>query len=70
MVLLGFLLIAGLAVLLWYLSRGTYPEDIFRGSYKKEDLLEIAKRHYARGEITKDEFEEIKRRLRRGHRAL
>jgi len=63
MFLVGFLLIVGLGVLFYYLSRGRHPEDMIRRYPKDEDPLEIARRRYARGEITKEEFEEIKTHL-------
>jgi len=34
-----------------------------RGTSRKDGALEIAKNRYAKGEITKKEFEEIKRAL-------
>ena len=43
----------------WGVKKASGPEKDGR-----EDPLEIAKRRYAKGEITKEEFEEIKSRLR------
>jgi len=63
MFLVGFLLIVGLGVLFYYLSRGRHPEDMIRRSPRDEDPLEIAKRRYARGDITKEEFEQLKTHL-------
>jgi len=63
MFLVGFLLIGGLGVLFYYLARGRHPEDMIRKSLKDEDPLDIAKRRYARGEITRNEFEELKKHL-------
>jgi len=63
MFLVGFLLIVGLGVLFYYLVRGRHPEDMIRKSPKDEDPLEIAKRRYARGEITRSEFEKMKEHL-------
>jgi putative membrane protein len=47
--------IIGLAVLIWYLWQG--------GKREKESALEILKKRYARGEISKEEFEEKKKDL-------
>jgi len=59
MIVFGFLLIAGLAILFWYLSRGGHPEDMVHKSHRDEDPVEIAKRRYARGEITREQFQKI-----------
>lgn len=59
MIIIGFLLIAGLAILFWYFSRGGHPEDIAHTSHRAGDSMEIAKRRYARGEITRKRFQEI-----------
>jgi putative membrane protein len=52
------LLILGvLGYFLWFYYRPRRP------TYRVEDPLEIAKRRLARGEITPEEYEEIKRKL-------
>jgi putative membrane protein len=52
-----------IAVIVWVARRVTHSShDESRGP-ARQDALEIAKLRYARGEITKEEFEEIKRNL-------
>ncbi len=58
-----FFLTALIVLVVWIVRRlaGRGHDDV-RGP-EKQDALEIAKQRYARGEITKEEFEEIKRNL-------
>jgi putative membrane protein len=62
--LLFIILIVGLAV--WFVSllfpRQTNPRSLGLGTYDSgdESPLDIIKKRYARGEITKDEYEEIR----------
>ena len=51
------LVIIGLALLIKYLLEGS------RGKRGEESALEILKKKYARGEISKEEFEEKKKDL-------
>jgi putative membrane protein len=54
---------AALIVLIVWVVRATrHSHDSPRG-LDKQDALEIAKLRYARGEITKEQFDEIKRNL-------
>lgn len=48
-----------IALIVWVVKRFTGGTD----SNRKNDPLEIARGRYARGEITKEEFEEIKKTL-------
>ncbi len=48
-----------IALIVWAVKKFTSGTD----SNRKNDPLEIAKARYARGEITKEEFEEIKKNL-------
>ncbi len=50
------LVIIGLVLLIKYLWEGS-------GARKEESALEILKRRYARGEISKEEFEEKKKEI-------
>ncbi len=50
-----------IAVLAWMLIR--HPSFRTRGKPPEETPLEIIKKRYARGEITKDEFDRIRRDL-------
>ncbi|MGA2639766.1 MAG: SHOCT domain-containing protein [Spirochaetia bacterium] len=60
----GFRLIvlAGLAVGGVYLARSFSRQGGWRG-HREETPLEILQKRYARGEISKEEFEEMKRNL-------
>jgi putative membrane protein len=51
------LLVVGLVYLIRYLGVSTAAKPL------KEGSLEIAKKRYAKGEITKQEYEEIKKSL-------
>ncbi len=52
-----------IALIVWVVNRVTrHDHDASRGP-GKQDALEIAKLRYARGEITKEQFDEIKRNL-------
>ncbi|MDI7274935.1 MAG: SHOCT domain-containing protein [Anaerolineae bacterium] len=63
------LVAAAAAVAAWALSRsgllgGTAPERTVEPAPAADDLaLEIARRRFARGEITRDEYEAIRRDL-------
>ena len=57
--LLFWALVIWLIVVLW---RGHYHHDHAHGHHN-QDPLSIAKARYARGDITKDEFEQIKKDL-------
>jgi len=54
--------IAAVVLLILALVRrsGALPGDLHRG---EPDSLEIAKRRYARGEITKEQFEQLRKDL-------
>lgn len=57
-----FLLVIGAIFLIIYMLRKT--SDMGQPSnFRQEPPLEILKRRYARGEITREEFEEMKRDL-------
>lgn len=49
-----------IAVLVWFL----FLPSGRRGMIRKETPLEILQRRYARGEITKEEYEEARKTLR------
>lgn len=51
------------AVVVWGIRKLTSREASEPGVTSRPDSLEIAKRRYARGEISKEEFEQIKRDL-------
>ncbi len=52
-----------IALIVWVIGRLTrHDHGVSRGP-EKQDALEIAKLRYARGEITQEQFEEIKRNL-------
>jgi len=53
------LVFAGLVFLIWWIVRQSSP----KGPTNGEDALEILKKRYARGEISKEEFEEKKKDL-------
>lgn len=57
MILLWVLIIVGIIYLVKLVAGGTKTEK------KREDALEILKKRYARGEISKEEFEEKKKDL-------
>ena len=60
MILFWGLIIAGVVWLVQSLARGTGSSS---GAPPGESPLEILKRRYAKGEITKEQFEEMKRDL-------
>ena len=63
------LVVAGLAVIIWALSRsgilgGTSTERTAAAvPYPDDDALDIIRRRYARGEITYDEYEALRKNL-------
>jgi putative membrane protein len=64
-----FLLLILLVVVGWLAYRyirGRGGKDMF--APKEEEPLEIARRRYARGEITREEFEQIKQDLEKNGR--
>jgi putative membrane protein len=59
MILFWLLLIAGIVLLIrWIQSQGEKKEQ---GTQSSETALDILKKRYARGEITHDEYERIKK---------
>ncbi|MEQ8236669.1 MAG: SHOCT domain-containing protein [Syntrophomonadaceae bacterium] len=56
------IILIGLAVYLIYLNNNSRPDGSGPSSLR-ETPLEIAQKRYARGEITKEQFEELKRDL-------
>jgi putative membrane protein len=50
-----------IALIVWAVSRFTRSENRHGG--KKQDPLDIAKERYAKGEITKEQFEQIRNDL-------
>ncbi len=54
--------IAGVVVGVVYLVRALVRQN-WRGSRRDESALDIIQKRYARGEITKEEYEEMKRNL-------
>jgi putative membrane protein len=61
-VVMWLLLVVVVAVLAYFLVKGTGGTGGF-GPTPHETPLDILKKRYARGEITKEQFEEIKRDL-------
>lgn len=51
------LVILGIVALVRYLGSGTIPT----GSARAETPLEIVRRRYAAGEVTREQFEQVKR---------
>ncbi|MBC7253806.1 MAG: SHOCT domain-containing protein [Actinobacteria bacterium] len=51
-------------VVVFFLARAFSPHGAGEGRKEGETALEIAKRRYAAGEITREEFERIKQDLR------
>jgi putative membrane protein len=47
--------------MIWLIARLMGPRDEGRG--REDSAIEIARRRYARGEITREEFEQIRRDL-------
>ena len=50
-----------LGLIIWLVVRNINREDRFREHSHPDTALEILKRRYAKGEITKEQFEEMKR---------
>lgn len=70
MVFMALIVIGGILLLVWLIRAaappyGGYPQGPYQQPYQtqRDDALETARRRYANGEITKDEFEEIKKTL-------
>jgi len=55
------LVIAGVVWLVWSVTRGSGQSNL--GSHSSESPLDVLKRRYAGGEITKGQFDEMKRNL-------
>jgi putative membrane protein len=55
------LLIILVVAVVWWLTKGGGAKN--RGALQKESPLEILKRRYAAGEITKEQFESMKKDL-------
>jgi putative membrane protein len=69
-VLVLFLVLIGVAVIggIWLISRGTGSDGLDfgqRSAPPREDPLEILKQRYARGEITREEYETMREDLMR-----
>lgn len=72
-VMLGFMalvVIGGILLLVWLIRAaappyGGYPQSPYQQPYppQRDDALETARRRYAGGEITKEEFDEIRKTL-------
>lgn len=63
LVLIGGLIVGGI----WLVSRGTGPSGLNFGQGTeppREDPLDILKQRYARGEITREEYESMREDLR------
>jgi putative membrane protein len=52
-----------IALIVWGARKLTERSDSGRSTTEKPDPLDIAKERYARGEISKEEFEQIKKDL-------
>ena len=63
MVIFWIVVVVGILALIRWLSGQSQPGRISRPQAKEsfESALEILRKRYARGEITKDEFENIKK---------
>jgi len=57
-ILFWLLIIGGLSYLFWVYTK--------RGSYTRDDPIEVARRRLASGEITEEEYDRIVRRLKEG----
>lgn len=55
------LLVILVAAVIWWLTKGGGARD--RGALPKESPVEILKRRYAAGEITKEQFDSMKKDL-------
>jgi len=53
-----------IALIVWVVKKLTEHGDSKSRSGEKRDPLEIAKERYAKGEISKEEFEQIRKDLR------
>lgn len=70
MLFMALIVVGGLLLLVWLVRAaappyGGYPQGPYQQPYtpQRDDALETARRRYASGEITKEEFEEIKQTL-------
>lgn len=59
----GLWLVALIAALVWLLTGGRFGRPFEQPRQAEENAIEIARQRYARGEISKEEFDEIKRTL-------
>ncbi len=50
-----------LALLIWLVVKNINREDHYRGQNNPETALDILKKRYAKGEISKEQFEQMKR---------
>ena len=57
------LIIAGIVLLIWYVAASAGRGRAAPGAGAQETPLEILKKRYARGEITRDQYQEMKREL-------
>ena len=67
MLFMALIVVGGILLLVWLVRAaappyGGYPPYPYQQP-QRDDALETARRRFANGEITKDEFEEIKRTL-------
>lgn len=65
MVFMTLIVVGAVLLLVWLIRAAAYGGYPHQPPYQtqRDDALETARRRYANGEITKDEFEEIKRTL-------
>ncbi|WP_018248669.1 SHOCT domain-containing protein [Orenia marismortui] len=66
MLMMGIFWIAIIAIVIYFLrnsNKSTNRVETYRRDVK-EDPLEIAKKRYAKGEISKEEFQEIKEEIK------
>ena len=59
----GVLWILLLAIIIWVVFQILYKNRNTLNNYKTKSAMDILKKRYAKGEITKEEFEQMKRDL-------